>query len=284
MNDQSRPVQNAIGLIIPAWNAEHLIHRSLKSIIDQSSSSFTCVHVIVALNDGREKSRRVAELFRTAIEAKGFVYIVTQTRPGRRKAIGEAEALLPDGHRTYLDQDAALSPNALEALGRRLGADTPPIFVALRAHFTKSASPLVRAFLRAWLFSPYTLQSPSTAGLYIVSREGRKRWTSLPEVAADDKIVRMMFEPRERSLLSCATYQVVAPTDLGDLVKARVRYMRSNRELAEKGYRDSDVGRWRGALKALRHPQRWVDVIVALAVLGLSALVALRPDFGSRKQ
>jgi hypothetical protein len=167
-------------------------------------------------------------------------------------------------HRLYLDQDARLSPHALSAIFAALTPGTGIHFAAPRGLFDPSPSLLVRAFCRYWCSLPYSDASPVTMGAYAVSAEGRRRWGALPHLASDDKFVRMLFAPEERRLLASESYHVVAPRDWGELIRARRRYLRGNRELARATHLAplDPIPRYRGVLRPLLRPSAWFDFAV----------------------
>ncbi|MBN9673496.1 glycosyltransferase family A protein [Roseibium aggregatum] len=267
--------ENCLGIIIPAWNAAKTIHRSLNGILEQMlNGDFDRIIVLVVVNDGSAESLKAAELFRERFEASGFEFRVLTSPKGRRNAIMRAEAQLPPCHRLYLDQDASLSANALKELGKCFTEAAGPNFATFQISFTRSRSVLVRAFMRAWLFSPYVRSSPVTAGVYAVSYEGRKLWTELPDIQADDKFVRLLFKPHQRRLIDSAQYEVLSEPGVLALIKARCRYRRYNAELAERfaNRQAYDFPRWSGIVETLKAPRMWIDVVVALSLLLISGV------------
>lgn len=263
-------------IVIPAWRGEATIHRSLASLAQQrEGSSFhpSGVRVIVAVNDGSAATVAAAEAHRSALEARGYRYDVISSAPGRRAAFHVAETGVGPSPRLYLDQDARLSPGALDALAGALCGTERPVFAALRPRFSASPSALVRSFLRAWTSLPYFTASPVTMGAYAVSRVGRARWNQLPPIGADDKFVRLLFDPVERLVLADHSYEVLAPTTFGELLAARRRYARMNRELTSHLRRSgpvADADRHAGLALVLRRPRAWPDY----AVFGATMLLA----------
>ena len=227
-----------LSVIIPVYHGTKTIGRSLESLAAQSAGhgdALQCsdVEILLAFNDGRQHSEAAAQPYIDRLRAQNYRVRLLRTPPSRRAAIAAADRVAsPDSHRLYLDQDARLSPVALSAIFSALGSGTGIHFVAPRGLFEPSPSRLVRAFCRYWRSLPYCDESPVTMGAYAVSAEGRRRWGELPQLASDDKFVRMLFAPGERCLLAGQSYHVLPPASWSELIRARRRYLRGNRELA----------------------------------------------------
>jgi dTDP-4-dehydrorhamnose reductase len=257
-------------VIVPVYHGAGTLGRSLNALANQrfDDCNGLCasdVELLLALNDGRKDSEGAAEAHVASLRARNFRVRLLRTPPTRRAAIAAAEQVSAVGtHRLYLDQDARLSPRALSAIFAAFTPGTGIHFAAPRGLFDPSPSLLVRAFCRYWRSLPYSDASPVTMGAYAVSAEGRQRWDSLPYLASDDKFVRMLFSPEERKLLASESYHVMAPPGWGDLVRARRRYLRGNRELARATHLAplDPIPRYRGVLRPLLRPSTWVDFAV----------------------
>lgn len=256
-------------IIIPAFECDDSIGRSLSSLVRQIGDPLTEIRVIVAVNDGLQSSLDSAEAYRTTLEARGYAFDVILTSRGRREAITAAESLSRKSARLYLDQDAMLSPGAVAAFCRALSDDQSPKFATFRLRFTPSSSRAVQSFIAGWSSLPYFASSPVTAGAFGVSRSGRSRWDTLPPVISDDKFVRLAFAPNERIRISHESYEVLSPQSVGELIKARARYVRMNRELERwrKGPRAKDARRYVGISKLFAKPAQ----LAAVAFVSLCA-------------
>jgi glycosyltransferase involved in cell wall biosynthesis len=267
-------------VIIPVYHGAGTLGRSLKALADQrfddgNGLQASEVEVLLALNDGRKDSEVAARAHVASLRARSFHVRLLQTPPTRRAAIAAAEEVAAPGtDRLYLDQDAQLSPLALSALFAALTPGTGVHFAAPRGLFEPSRSLLVRAFCRYWLSLPYCDASPVTMGAYAVSVDGRQRWGTLPHLASDDKFVRMLFAPGERRLLGSESYHVVAPRGWGELIRARRRYLRGNRELAGATHLAplDPIPRYRGVLRPLLRLSAWFDFAVFVAANGAAWL------------
>ena len=267
-------------VIIPVYHGADTLGRSLSALADQrfddgSGLQASDVEVLLALNDGQKDSEVAAEAHVASLRARNFHVRLLRTPPTRRAAIAAAEEVAAMGtHRLYLDQDARLSPHALSAVFAALTPGTGIHFAAPRGQFDPSPSLVVRAFCRYWCYLPYCAASPVTMGAYAVSAKGRRRWGELPHIASDDKFVRMLFAPEERRLLASESYHVVAPRGWGELIQARRRYLRGNRELARATHLApvDPIPRYRGVLWPLLRPSAWFDFAVFVAAYGVTWL------------
>lgn len=260
-------------IIIPAWRCDGIIGRSLTSLASQTGNLPSGMRIVVAVNDGLESSFAAAEAYRELLESKGFEFLVIRTPAGRNLAIRAAEAHYKQGPILYLDQDARLSPGALSAFYAVALQDSDPRFIALQLKFTKSPSPLVRIFLKAWLSMPYVVNSPVVSGAYGVTQSGRARWMTLPNGVPDDKFVRLQFLMRERLYLRSESYEVLSPDTYSELIRNRIRYNISNKIISEH-YKNSsfeDAKRLEGAGKMLLQPVQFFTLLgTTLAVSAVS--------------
>lgn len=259
---------SGLGVVIPTHRGSILLDRSMGSLARQTLTRD--LHVVVAVNDSRADSYDRAVELAPVLRAAGLACTVVRTPPGRSAALRAGDRLLPPGARLYLDQDAALSPDAVATLVAALAPGTGVHFAAPRVRLAPARSAVTRAYFRIWRELPYVRRSPATCGAYAVSAAGRARWDELPDLHSDDKWVRWHFAPHERQVVSAEWYEVVAPDGLRDLLRARRRYQRGNRELvaleAQPPYPD-DHTRHHGIVRSLlANPAAWPAAAVFLAV------------------
>lgn len=257
-----------LGVVIPTHHGSALLERSLSSLARQTVTRD--VQVVVAVNDTRADSYDRAVALAPAPRAAGIACTVIRTPAGRSAALRAGDRLLPPGPRLYLDQDAALSPGAVATLLAVLAPGTGVLFAAPAVRLAPARSAVTRAYYRIWRELPYIRRSPATCGAYAVSAEGRSRWAELPDLHSDDKWVRWHFAPHERRVVADEWYEVVVPDGLTDLLRARRRYQRGNRELvslpAQPPFPD-DHTRHHGIVRSLlANPAAWPAAAVFLAV------------------
>lgn len=256
------------GVAIPTHRGGSRLVRSLRSLAAQRFDGQ--LHVVVAVNDDRADTLATAHRLAPLVRRAGTTCTVLRTEPGRAAALRAADRHLPRAPRLYLDEDALLSPNVVTRLAAVLAPGTGLHFAVPRLRLVACRSPVSQAYYRAWRELPYVRNSPVTCGAYAVSAEGRDRWSELPPLHSDDKWVRWHFAPQERVVVRTASYEVVPPDGVRELLRARRRYERGNRQLraqaTELPYPD-ESDRYRGALGSLvGHPRRWPAAAVLLAV------------------
>ncbi|GAA2692853.1 hypothetical protein Apa02nite_074470 [Actinoplanes palleronii] len=263
-----------LGVVIPTHRGSALLDRSMAALARQTRTRG--LHVVVAVNDGRADSYDRAVALAPTLRAVGMRCTVIRTTAGRSAALRAADRLLPPGARLYLDQDAVLSPRAVAGLVAALSPGTGVHFAVPSLRLVSARSAVTRAYFRIWRDLPYVRRSPATCGAYAVSAEGRSRWGELPDLHSDDKWVRWHFAPHERLVVASESYEVMAPDGLMDLLRARRRYQRGNRELADLAARPpfpDDHIRHRGIVRSLlAKPAAWPAAAIFLAVHAASRL------------
>lgn len=274
-----------LGVVIPVHNGEHRLGPTLTALAGQVPlAPRTRAHIVVAVNGSTDRSAATAQRHagKIASSAADLDYTVLETRPGRANAFNEAERLLPPGPRLYLDQDAILADNALAALAAALTGKGPHAdFAVPQLRLPALHSIAARAYYRTFLRLPYTRIAPISVGAYAVSAAGRERWSQFPALHSDDKYVRLQFDPPERTLLTETWYTVSLPDSAREIVQARRRYSRGNRELADRfpslaideGIRHDRL--WR---EIALHPARWPDAAVYAALYGTGHYLARREN------
>lgn len=264
-------MRSLFNVVIPAYDCAATVERSMMSLARQRFDGD--LRVVVAVNGDGPDTLAAAQRLAPELHAAGVACAVIHTPKGRAVAFNAAERLLPPGPRLYLDQDAVLSPDAIATLAAALAPGTGVHFAALALRIAPCRSAVTRAYYRIWRELPYVKRSPVTVGAYAVSAEGRQRWTAFPEVHSDDKFARLKFATHERTLLVSETYEVMVPDGVRALIRARCRYRRGNRELAELAA-TPDLSRREGAVLALaRRPALWGSSAVFLAVHAAAAVL-----------
>lgn len=270
---ESSVPNRVFGVVIPAYHGANTLERSMNSLARQCFGG--ALRVVVAVNDGRADTFEAAQRLAPTVRAAGVDCMVIRSAAGRTNAIAAAENELPAGPRLYLDQDAALSPDAITQLADVLEPGTGVHFAAPRPRAVRPRSALSRAFYRAWHELPYVREAPVTMGAYAVSAHGRQRWAQVPEIHSDDKWVRWHFAHSERAVLRDGTYEVVLPEGVRELIRARRRYHRGNGQLRDLRLPfPDDSSRNSGAVRSLlARPTRWLESAVFLGVYSAAAVL-----------
>jgi len=145
----------------------------------------------------------------------------------------------------------------------------------------------VRAFFSLFRVLPYVGDGLVGLGVYGLSEAGRRRFGAFPDLVADDLYVQRLFAPEERLTVD-ASFQVVVPRRLRDLVAVRTRVARGNRELGERAVDlglapASSTGGTARALvgEIVRRPYRLPAAVVYVAVTLVARSRARRAGAGA---
>ena len=257
-------------VVIAAYNEAGVVGRCLRALrVDDGG-----LEVVVVPNGCTDS---------TADVARGFsaVRVVELELPGKAAALVAGDAVAVSHPRAYLDADVSVSRDDLERLFAALGGDV--LAVAPRRVVETSGSPLlVRAYFAVHQRLPVMGTSLFGRGLVVLSRDGRARFDTFPEVMADDMFLDGLFGPGEKRVVDSVASVVQAPRRTGALYRRLVRVRRANAALrreVEAGAVSSGVGPARRTAflgVAVRRP--WL----APAVLWYGALT-VAAEVGARR-
>lgn len=247
-----------ISVVIPAYNEEAVIGRTLESVL--AALAHEPGEVVVACNGCRDRTFEIASSFGDPVKA---LNIETGSKP---LAWNRGDAAASHFPRFYLDADVELDPHALRAVAGvlREGGASGNILAAapeMRTRLEHSSWP-VRAFYDVWALTPYHAAGHLGSGFFALSEAGRARFGPFPDLVADDEFVRRQFAPDERAIVPGVDFTIHAPRDFTSLlaVKTRSRYgtyelLRRHPEL--KGGSEAPGG-WGRTLRAVAaRPALW---------------------------
>ena len=209
-------------IIIPAHNEENLINRTLEGVIADGVED---LEVVVVVNGSSD---------RTAERARDFgmgIHVIETETPGKCNALNLGEQHLSTFPRVFLDADIQMLPGTLSALLAASSASAPLVSPSPRFDLT-GASLAVRLYKRVERYNEYFGSgSPNGSGCFVISSEGRARWSRFPEIIADDGFVQGHFKPEERRTIIGTTAIVQQPRDLQSLMAVMTRARRGSFEL-----------------------------------------------------
>ncbi|HPY41404.1 MAG TPA: glycosyl transferase family 2, partial [Thiolinea sp.] len=146
--------------------------------------------------------------------------------------LNEAEKQVLSWPVFYIDADTQLSAGAVQAItntmaqGQLLLAAPEPIIN------TAHSSWLVQQYYNVWLSLPYIREGVVATCSFVISAEGRKRFTQFPNVINDDGFVRCQFSPEERGNVTGTQVFITAPQTIKSLIKIKTRARLGNMQLA----------------------------------------------------
>ena len=195
-----------------------MIGRCLESLFEGLQAGE--LEVVVVCNGCRDGTAEVALSFGRSV---AVIQIDEASKPAALRAGDRHLQTFP---RLYLDADVVLpgrtARRVLTGLSREGAlAARPPV-----RYETSRSSLLIRRYYRARLHMPAVTKSLWGAGVYGLSAAGRARFTTYPDVVADDLFVDQRFKPGEIEIVGDEPVVVVAPARLGDLLKVRRRAYR----------------------------------------------------------
>lgn len=258
---------SGISVIVPAFNEEAVLAQCLESLAGQDVGA--PVQIIVVGNGCSDRTIAVARASAPAFAQRGFRYdVIDLAQASKAAALNAGDRVAEFGHRAYLDADVTLSGNALSSVLDAFRSDPGLMFCSprLRAVATTYAA---RVYARVWAELPYVKGDVIGAGCYVVRDRGRGRWTTFPDIVADDKFARLHFERAERGVVEESRFCVHLPVGVAELVRVRSRWIRANREL-RVGFPElarNDKRRFGGSPRfILQNTALWLDLVPFTAI------------------
>jgi glycosyltransferase involved in cell wall biosynthesis len=215
-----------ISIIIPAHNEESVISRAISELLKGAQKGI--LEVIVVCNGCSDNTAGVVASFGPAIRC------IETAIPSKSNALNIGDAAARGFPRIYQDADVVLSMEAVQRIAYLLQSDQ---FLAAAPKMQMAfggASWPVRAYYAIWEQLPYVREGMIGVGVYALSRNGRKRFDSFPDIIADDGYIRALFKSHERKTLNTCSSLVHAPSDLQGLIKIKTRSRLGEYELREK--------------------------------------------------
>jgi glycosyltransferase involved in cell wall biosynthesis len=204
-----------ISIIIPAHNEEKVIATALKELITGTESGE--FEVIVVCNGCTDKTAEVVTSFGDAIKC------IETPVPSKANALNLGDAEASGFPRFYQDADVILSMEAIQQIAKVLqSGKCIAAAPAMRMDF-RNASWTVRSFYEVWQQLPYVKAGLVGVGIYALSKKGRERFEKIPDIIADDRFIRALFQEDERTVVMTCYSVVRAPATLAALVKIKTR-------------------------------------------------------------
>lgn len=266
-------------VIIAAYNEAAVLGRNLDLLLAGSRPGEPALDVVVVANGCVDKTADVAR-------SRG-VRVIDLPAPGKAAALNAGDAVATGYPRLYLDADIAVTPETVRALAEILsrpgsaGSPAPLVAVPDR-HLVLSGRPLaVRCYYAIQSRLPAARSGLYGRGLIALSERGRARFTTFPDVLADDLFLDSLFTESERVVVTAVRTEVETPRRTRDLVRRLTRVRRGNAAL-RAGDGPGTAQRVRGSsrtswLRDVVLPRPWLAPAgVVFAVLTIVAEVRAR--------
>ncbi len=204
-----------ISIIIPAYNEEAVISKTISSVLDAIKQEPG--EIIVVCNGCVDRTFDVASSFGDPVQ------VLNLEAGSKTAALNAGDSVAKFFPRFYLDADILVSPNAIK-----------DIAAVLRSGVVHAAAPkmncildhsewIVRAFYKTWLSRPYHKSGHVGSGFVAISEEGRRRFEKFPPIIADDEFLRRQFMLHERAVVENTWFTIRAPKDVASLIKVKTR-------------------------------------------------------------
>jgi glycosyltransferase involved in cell wall biosynthesis len=253
-----------ISVIVPVHNEQSVIERCLDAITGQAAPGE--FEVIVVCNGCDDATATIAARFGPAVR------VIETDVASKTNALNLGDAAATGFPRIYLDADVVVSTDSIRKVagvlqrGEALAAAPWPSLV-----FRDGTGWAVRSYFAFWTALPYIEKGLMIAGVYAVSKEGRARFGSFPDVISDDGYFRLHFTDGERVEVADAPSRVTASANMRSLIKIRTRHRLGALELKMRFpqlfEREARTKHYLGAfLSILRRPRLYPGALPYLYV------------------
>jgi glycosyltransferase involved in cell wall biosynthesis len=249
-------------IIIPAHNEEQVIAKTLSQLLcDKSDHN----EIIVVCNGCSDKTEEIVQSFFPK------VILIKTDRASKTHALNLGDQAASFWPRIYVDADVCINMESVKKLVVTLNM---PGVMAVSPRAVNSYDKvgwLVKAFYKVWTELPYYQSGMIGCGVYGLSKEGRMRFETWPDIIADDGYIRAMFTGQERALCPEATVMVNIPKTIMQLIRVKTRSRLGRYQLAntfpelfvaETREKDYSSAFW----LLLKRPSLYVEALVYLLV------------------
>ncbi|MDG5466841.1 glycosyltransferase [Deltaproteobacteria bacterium IMCC39524] len=248
-----------ISVIIPAYNEGRVIGPSLDLLVSRETSAE--IEIIVVCNGCTDLTVEIVKSYMPMIKC-----IVTE-KASKSHALNLGDAAAKGFPRFYLDADVLMSKDDVLAVAYELQKSNALVGSPIAETNMESSSWLVRSYYKVWLQLPYVVEGMVGTGVYVLTQEGRGKFSDFPDLIADDGYIRALFKADERLNVDRSSVEVKAPHDFRSLVMVNARVRLGRYELAMKfpeliGNETKDYS---AAIRSLLiSPSNWLNALVYL--------------------
>jgi glycosyltransferase involved in cell wall biosynthesis len=212
-----------VSIIIPCYNEEAVIGRTLSHLLD--GADLSDIEVIVCCNGCRDRTAEIAREFGPPVQ-------VLETPSGSKPlALNMGDAVAKTFPRIYLDADVLMNYSTVVSIIRALEDKTVlAVSPTIRVDLT-NRNWFIRSFYEISLKMPYNLRGMIRGGIYAMSEEGRRRFSEFPKIISDDGFATAQFARHEQRILEDCSFTIAPPKDLGSLIRIESRSILGTKEL-----------------------------------------------------
>lgn len=259
----------ALSIVIPAHNEEAMIGVILRGLLADAERGE--LDIIVVANGCTDRTAEIARAISPDIR------VVEIAESSKIAALNAGDAIAFGTPIAYVDADVRVDAAAARALAAALSdGGVPRVASPLFELDLHGCSWAVRQYFRIWLLNDYNSAGHIGSGVYAVSAAGRARWTTFPDVIADDRFVQQLFADEERVVLKEHAFSVPAPQTLRAQIRRSVRIHAGNAELRNRGIAGAEKGGQAQSLahRVARRPRLWLAFAVYCTAYALTRFEA----------
>lgn len=263
-------------LLIPAHNEAAVIARTLRPLSGLVQDGI--IAVIVIANGCTDKTAHMAQL------ACPGARVLQSPVPSKTHALNLGHSCAAPGLPIIcLDADLVLPPLDLLSLISAIAAGAAAAIGQMQVD-TAAASPLVRAYHRAWAHNPYFARG-KFGGVIALGADTAAQLFPLPDVQGDDEYIRRKIDPCRVAYVPECRFTAQSPRNLRSLFATRKRARRGARQLGRLGLANPTARSGWAMLKACgRSVQGLADLAVYCAVgFALRLALALESQSSARR-
>ena len=254
-------------IIVPAHNEANVIRATLEGLLRGLDG--VDAQVIVVCNGCSDNSAEIARLVDDP--RIQVAELAIGSKPG---ALNEGDRLAEYYPRVYMDADVQISGQDMVKFIELMEEAAVPAAAPKAEMVFSGSSWAVRAYYKVWFSLPYVRNGMVGCGVYALSKLGRSRFGTFPEIISDDGFVRAHFSDDERPVINECIVKVNAPRTLSGLVKIFTRSRLGGKQLQarypELFGKELANPRWRALAGCFSRPRLWHVMPVYLLVVLLS--------------
>lgn len=263
-------------VLIPAHNEAAVIARTLAPLRPLVQNG--TIALIVVANACDDDTAKIAAL--ACPKARVVITPIAGKTHALNLGLTAARRDLP---LVCLDADLVLSPDALLALVSAIEAGALAAIGQMHVDST-AASPMVRAYQRAWAHNPYFAMG-KFGGVYALAPQAVASLFPLPQVLGDDEFLRRSIAPQRVAFVPACQFTAQSPRSIASLFATRKRALRGARQLARMGLTAPKSNTIAHMVRAsMTRPQALIDLAVFITLgLALRVALALEPSTHAHK-
>lgn len=254
-------------IIVPAHNEATVIRRCLDSLKQQVGVD----RIIVACNGCTDNTAAIVQ------HEYPDLICLNISAPSKVNALNEAEKYVTSWPVFYIDADTRLSDNAITVITQAMENNNLLLAAPEPAIDTQQSSWWVKQYYKTWLALPYIQAGVVATCSFVISEQGRKRFSQFPAVINDDGYVRCQFSPHERGNVAGAKVYISAPRNLSSLIKIKTRARLGNMQLAASNLcTRPDIKPYSSILKQKLFSREWLSAGIYIAIASVIRVRAWR--------